>query len=304
MSTLRRLTWATLLVALGQVALGAFTRGSGSGFGCRDRWPLCEGGALGGLLPRADFHMVVEWSHRWVASVLVVLVVALVVVAWRRHRHERAVTGLAGTALLTVLVQAGIGAWVVKADLDADLVSLHLLAALLLLALLAAVAVRSGGALGGEPDPRWRLAVGGVAALVLVVAVLGSTVHDTVAPGWPLVDTTGGPLDATAARHLAHRLGVGVALVALLAAAGVAIRRSRPRHEIVLVHGALAAFVANIAVGAGHVLTDLPRAGLVSVHLLLAATAWTLLVAAAAGSPVGRAARAPRPAPAAAGAGR
>jgi heme a synthase len=61
------------------VMLGGYTRGSGSGYGCEDRWPLCENGLLGGLLPRLEYHMIVEWTHRWVAAIVGLLIIATAV---------------------------------------------------------------------------------------------------------------------------------------------------------------------------------------------------------------------------------
>ena len=89
----------TLGATVALVTLGAYTRGSGSGFGCRDRWPLCEGGLLGGWLPRADFHMIVEWSHRWLAAIVGMLAVLTAVAAWRSARRWVAVVATVAQAV-------------------------------------------------------------------------------------------------------------------------------------------------------------------------------------------------------------
>ena len=83
-----RLAKLTLIVTLFLVTLGGFTRGSGSGYGCADRWPLCEDGLLGGLLPRWEYHMVIEWTHRWVAAVVGLLAISTAISAWRHFRHR------------------------------------------------------------------------------------------------------------------------------------------------------------------------------------------------------------------------
>jgi heme A synthase len=46
-----RIALAALAATLLLIVVGGFTRGSGSGYGCADRWPLCEEGLLGGWLP-------------------------------------------------------------------------------------------------------------------------------------------------------------------------------------------------------------------------------------------------------------
>jgi heme a synthase len=152
LTRLHRLSLWTLASTIVLVAIGGFTRGSGSGYGCADRWPLCEGGALGGLLPRADFHMIVEWTHRWVAAVVTILIVALVWSAWRRHRQRRALLVGAVTALVVILAQAGLGAAVVITHLEArELVAVHLTVAMVILGLLAFVSV--GWGRGGAARP-------------------------------------------------------------------------------------------------------------------------------------------------------
>lgn len=290
MTRLQKLASWTFGVTVLLVAIGGFTRGSESGYGCEDRWPLCENGLLGGLLPRPEFHMVVEWTHRWFASIAIVMVLATAAYAWRRHRDAPRLTWSAAAALVAILLQAGIGAFVVMTDLHADLVSVHLGVAMILLGLLAFVVVEAGavgrpggGAGRGGAWSRWLVA--GAAGVYLVI-VLGSLVHDRYVGGYPLV---GGELvpdlsTRLVAIHFGHR--VAVLLVALLLAwlAVQAVRRGRPTVEVRLVHGALAMFLVNVALGAAHVFTRVQSTGLVVAHLLVASLAWSSLVAAAARS--------------------
>ena len=88
MPSTRRLSRSGLAATLVLVAFGAFTRGSGSGYGCADQWPLCEGGALGGLLPRLEFEMIIEWTHRWIAALVGLIAIATAIQAWRTHRSH------------------------------------------------------------------------------------------------------------------------------------------------------------------------------------------------------------------------
>ena len=106
MSSTARLSRIAFGATLLLVAVGGFTRGSGSGYGCSDRWPLCENGLLGGLLPRLEYHMVVEWTHRWVAAVVGLLILATAVSVWRYYRTQAAVVRLAVTAVVVVVIQA------------------------------------------------------------------------------------------------------------------------------------------------------------------------------------------------------
>lgn len=289
MTRLQRLASWTLGVTILLVAVGGFTRGSGSGFGCQDRWPLCENGLLGGILPRPEFHMVVEWTHRWVASIAVLLVVVTAAYAWWRHRRERGLRWAAAAAVVAILAQAVLGAIVVMSQLSADLVSVHLAVALLLVGLLTFVTVESFFAAGAVPvaaavpDPRWRRATVVGAGAVYLVVLLGSSVHNLYVSGWPLV---GGQLvpdlsSRTVGLHFAHRLAALATLVLLGWLAAQVLRRGRPRPEVRLVHAALGLFLLNIALGAAHVFTRVESTGLVVAHLLVATLTWATLVAAA-----------------------
>lgn len=296
MRRLQRLAGATLGVTLLLVAIGGFTRGTGSGFGCQDRWPLCEGGALGGLLPRWDFHMIVEWSHRWFAAISMILVISVVVVAWRRYRHHRALLAGATGALVVILAQAGLGAAVVMTHLDADLVATHLTVAMVVLALLAFTTVESSfvddptAVRSRHPDGAWRGLLGLTGGGILTTVVLGASVHDQYVGGWPLI-AGGGDHERLLALipefpstvvivHFAHRVAALVTLLLLIWAAIAAVRRGRPRQETMLVHGGALLFVVNIGLGAAHVFTQVTSTALVVAHILVASLAWIAVVAA------------------------
>src|SRR6185437_11083173 len=120
------------------IVLGAVVRISGSGMGCGDHWPLCNGHLFP---PLDDIRTVIEWSHRLVAGVVSILVVALVALDWRR----------AWPALALLIVQILLGAVTVKTELKPVLVILHLATAMLLLAALIVAA---------RPGPRSPLLLG------------------------------------------------------------------------------------------------------------------------------------------------
>ncbi|HEY6809434.1 MAG TPA: COX15/CtaA family protein, partial [Gemmatimonadales bacterium] len=78
----RRLAWAAATAAYLLIILGAVVRITGSGLGCGDHWPLCNGH----FLPPLDLPTWIEWSHRLVAALVSILVVALAVETWLRRR--------------------------------------------------------------------------------------------------------------------------------------------------------------------------------------------------------------------------
>ena len=289
MNRASRLARITLITVVLQIALGAYTRGSGSGYGCRDRWPLCEGGALGGLLPRLEFHMIVEWSHRWVASIAVLLVAATAVSVWRHHRDRRELRAAAVIALVTILGAAGLGGIVVATNLNADLVTVHLTAALALVALLTYLNVRLRSAPPPPPDRLWSGALALGCTAVFSVLLLGSLVHNEYVPGWPLVSSQVRLGESwIVPLHLAHRVAAAATLVLLVALAIAAVRRRRPPFETRMVHAAATLFVVNIGLGAAHVFTEVSSPTLVVAHLLAAALVWGCVVAAAAAATASR----------------
>src|SRR5258708_28592707 len=73
------LAWIAAACAYLLIVLGAVVRITGSGMGCGDHWPLCNGHLFP---PLDDIGTVIEWSHRLVAALVSGLGVALAVYAW------------------------------------------------------------------------------------------------------------------------------------------------------------------------------------------------------------------------------
>src|ERR671914_2196988 len=86
LTLLHRLAWTGAALAFGLIVLGGIVRITGSGMGCGDDWPRCNGE----WFPPLDLPTLIESSHRWAAAVVSVLVLAVAAVAWRRHRLEPA----------------------------------------------------------------------------------------------------------------------------------------------------------------------------------------------------------------------
>ena len=88
------------------VILGGVVRVTGSGLGCPD-WPLC----YGKVLPPWEYTAVIEYTHRFVASVIVgPLVLATAIVALARYRSDRWVWIPAAISVPMLIIQ---GCWAV-----------------------------------------------------------------------------------------------------------------------------------------------------------------------------------------------
>jgi heme A synthase len=103
----RRLAVATAVLTYLLIVWGGIVRVTGSGNGCgtSDQWPLCHGS----LLPAWQINTLIEFTHRWIASVCTLLVIVLTVATWVWHRHQRRI--LIGTSVAAGLfvVQIEIG---------------------------------------------------------------------------------------------------------------------------------------------------------------------------------------------------
>jgi len=171
-----RLAWSAAACTYLLIILGGIVRITGSGMGCGDHWPLCNGK----LLPPLDLPTLIEYGHRLAAALVSVLVSALAAYAWWLRRGagsgERYVPSRrAYVALGLLIAQVLLGALTVKLELPPWTVILHLGTAMLLLATLI-VAARGPHPL--TPSPRrgegGRAARVGVVALGFVTVLLGA----------------------------------------------------------------------------------------------------------------------------------
>lgn len=279
MTLFRRLTLTSTGAAFLLVTIGGLVRATKSGLGCGTNWPHCPGDV--------NRALIIEFSHRATAGVLVILLGALAVVAWRNLRHIRALFVPALGAFGLVLFQAVLGAIVVWLELEAESVVLHLGTAMLLLALLvylSAAALTAEGRLETTPDPGIRKSAMGAAGAVFLLLLVGSYVTGigagNVFPDWPLMNGNVVPdlgIHEQAA-HWVHRVlaaitGVIVAVVALR----VIRAKDRFRLQARFAHVAIGLFAVEVLVGAANVWTDL-ASGWVTLHLALGAAIWGSLV--------------------------
>lgn len=283
MNLFRKLTHVSLGATVLLIAIGGLVRATKSGLGCGTDWPDCGGRLVPALATRAE---VIEFSHRFTAMVVGLLIAALAVIAFRRLGDERRIRAASFGALALVVFQALLGAAVVKAELERLVVVAHLVAAMSLLALLvyltAMVAARTTG-LGDGTDralSRRTAAVAGGVLLLLVVGSLAST-RDISGDSWPLVDGKLVPdLGVeTFALHWAHRSLAGLVGVAVLLVALQVIRRKAEMPGAArFAHAAAGLFGVEVLIGALNLWTDL-NSVVVALHLTTGALVWASFAA-------------------------
>ncbi len=150
----RKLIWVTLFLTFDLIMFGAFTRLTDSGLGCPD-WPGCYGhsnpvhahadiSAAEAAMPTGPVTVMKAWIemiHRYLAIGIGVLIVALMLIAWRKWLQSRRTEGKSALVFPTLLfafvcLQGAFGAWTVTMKLQPAIVTIHLLLGMALLALL------------------------------------------------------------------------------------------------------------------------------------------------------------------------
>ena len=268
-------------LALGLIVLGGIVRITGSGMGCGEHWPRCNGE----WFPPLDLPTMIEIGHRWAAALVSVVVFALAGVAWVRHRRDAYLRNPALLAAFLLIVQVLLGAVTVKMTLPPWVVITHLANAMVLLAVLIVASLRArvtDRAVGERhADHPLVLATAGLGFMVILFGAQVANFHaGLLCLGFPLCD--GGivpPQAPLAALHWTHRvLAFGFFGLAALLTTRVARRgdnESRPLRRWAGV--VLAATLAQIAVAAAMVLHLLP-APLRALHLLVGTLVWVALV--------------------------
>ncbi len=256
-----QLAWAAAAATYLLIILGAIVRITGSGLGCGEHWPLCNGR----LLPRLDLPTIIEYGHRLAAAAVTVLVAGLAAMAWRL----RSSTPAAYWALGLLTLQIALGAITVKLALPPWTVILHLGTAMLLLAVLL-VAARGLA-------PAWERASTGAAALGFATVLLGALTANmgaaTACLGFPLCN---GQLfsDGSTLQHIhwTHRL-LAYALAVYVVVWAIKTQRRGAWYVVALV-------AVQIGVAAGMVVAALPPV-LQAAHVAVGAGVWAGLVLAA-----------------------
>jgi heme A synthase len=137
--------WITLGFNILVILWGAYVRISYSGDGCGDHWPKCNGELVPNL---SSTKTLIEFSHRATSGIALLLVVALAVWAFRAFQRGNIVRKGAMTALLFIIIEALLGAGLVKFGLvnkndsvqRAIVMSLHLVNTLILVGAVTATA--------------------------------------------------------------------------------------------------------------------------------------------------------------------
>ena len=175
----------TLVFTIGVILWGALVRATGSGAGCGQHWPLCNGE----MLPAISRHQtLIEFIHRLSSGLNLVLVFTLGHFAFRLYGRGHLIRKLAVGCMVAIVIEALIGAALVllrlvEHDRSVDRavsIALHLGNTCFLVGVLALTAWASRVALAGKEvrlltaDPRERRKGMGVLVGFIALAATGS----------------------------------------------------------------------------------------------------------------------------------
>ncbi|HEX6694544.1 MAG TPA: COX15/CtaA family protein [Longimicrobiales bacterium] len=293
----KRLGRIALFAAIYTYALilfGGIVRITGSGMGCGDHWPKCNGV----WIPEFTLETLIEYTHRALAAGIGLVVLAVVVYALA-NRGRPGIGGKGGLlrpillGAVLVVVQALLGAVTVKLEIPPGVVVVHFMTALLFASTLLVAAVRAGtlgggtaaaNASGANPRRAWRMAFVTLLFGFVLITLGAMTANVAGAPqacqGFPLCNNSlapppgsGGPAHI----HFTHRMVAYLFTLHILMASLAARRRAVSVATKRAAAVALIAVIVQICVAAIMVLSHLPPHWQ-SLHLATGAAIWFALV--------------------------
>jgi heme A synthase len=278
--------WGVLGYNLAVILWGAYVRASGSGAGCGNDWPRCRGQ----LTPAApSAATLIEFTHRAMTVLDLVLVVALLVWAFRAFGARHRATLGAALATLFLFTEALIGAALVLLDHVARnpsvnraySLSTHLINTLTLLACLALTAWWAGGRPAARPRGPGAWAAAASLGLFMALGVSGAiaALGDTLFPARTLAQ--GFAQDFNPAAHLFLRLRLWHPVLAACITLWLALYGTlgiARRPDVRLGAGIVMTLAAlQLSVGMLNLVLHAPIS-LQLVHLLMADVLWISLV--------------------------
>lgn len=269
---------ALVVLQIGIIVTGGAVRLTGSGLGC-PTWPQCVSGSISPVKHQAQgtLHSWIEFGNRLLTVVLVIVIIASVIGAyrWGKGRSDwKMIRLLAWTQIIGIVAQIVLGGITVLTKLNPFTVSAHFLLSIVLVASTLSLRERIFAKARTHVLPTTKLLIRLVTLFSIVVITLGTVV------------TGSGPHagDAQAKRyHIDPRLiswlhaDTVIALFGLTIALYLVMKVSEPLDVRSFIGKKVLLFLA-ICLGQGAIgyiqyFTHLPEA-LVAAHLLGAGVLW------------------------------
>jgi len=254
---LRRFAWGVLAYFVAVILWGTLVRATGSGAGCGDHWPLCNG-----TLMQHDPHTatIIEFTHRLTSGISFFAIVGLMIWTFVSTAKGHIARATSVASVIFTLVEAILGAMLVLLGLTAQshsplrpwYLALHLSNTLLLLAALTLTAHMLGRRKGYLWGSIRLSALGRNLSALLVVMAVGVTgslaaLGDTLFPATSLSQALSSDFSSKSAWLVRWRwTHPTIAFLAALAVSWILLRAMRSsghwnnRGLCVLVLGLLA----------------------------------------------------------------
>jgi heme a synthase len=289
MSPVARFTWTTLYWNLAVVLWGAYVRATGSGAGCGNRWPLCNGDIVG---VGANGQTIIEFTHRITSIISLLMVTGLVIWCWRVTKKGDWARYSAVLAAVLLANEALLGAALVLLKHVGNdqssgrilFLCLHFGNTLLLLAALSLTAIwSSNGSRSFTIIRKWRevgpIGVGLLATMVTGITGAVAALADTLYPATSLPSSLAQDFSSRAPILLRVRLlHPAVAAIAACYVLWVIWRSSTERNRLSRSAIALIIFLfVQVGIGITNVLLLAP-VWVQTAHLFAADGLWILLV--------------------------
>src|ERR1035441_2851246 len=204
---LRRFAWGVLVYFIAVILWGTLVRATGSGAGCGNHWPLCNGTVM---QHSASVNTIIEFTHRLTSGLSFFSVVGLLWWTFAGTARGHLARAAAVASVAFTLIEAILGAFLVKLGLTAQsqsplrpaYLALHLTNTLLLLAALTLTAhllSRRKGYLRGSIRVVAPFGAIAAVAVVMIVGVTGSlaALGDTLFPATSLSSALAADFSAT-----------------------------------------------------------------------------------------------------------
>jgi heme A synthase len=290
LSRFAKYAWFVLLFNLGVILWGAYVRATGSGAGCGSHWPLCNGV----VIPRSQqIETMVEFTHRATSGIAFMLVLGMLVWAWRKFPRRHRIRKVALISMLFMITEALVGAGLVLLELVAEnasigrafSISIHLINTFLLLAFITITAWWASGGdqvrlKWGETN-LWLLFVGMLAVILLGMSGALTALGDTLFPVSSLEE--GLRQDFSPAAHFLIRLRIFHPTIAVIVSVYIILIISWITNKVniernkILGRATILVVLLQLLAGLLNIILLAP-VWLQLVHLLLADLIWIGMV--------------------------
>ncbi|MFA1818695.1 heme A synthase [Virgibacillus oceani] len=224
---LKTLKWLSVVTTIGMMFVllgGALVTKTGSGEGCGDSWPLCEGQLVPSVITA---ELVIEFSHRLVSGVVGITVILLSILAWKYIGHIREMRFLAVMSVAFLILQALLGAAVVMWGQHDFIMAAHFgislisFAAVFLLTLLIFEIDKKLDTSGLLIKKKHRIEIYALSIFTMIVVYTGALVRHTeanlVCADWPFCNNAA-PFDFASYSteqwiQMGHRLMAGILFI-------------------------------------------------------------------------------------------